>query len=56
MAWHDHGHDNNPKLPRYEDTRKSSGFNFRMNELQAAVGLAQISKFDKIFETHQKIK
>ena len=36
LAWHDHGHDNNPKLPRYEDTRKSSGFNFRMNELQAA--------------------
>ena len=56
LAWHDHGHDNNPKLPRYEDTRKSSGFNFRMNELQAAVGLAQISKFDKIFETHQKNK
>ena len=21
-AWHDHGHENNPKYPRWEDTRK----------------------------------
>ena len=26
-AWHDHGHENNPRVPRWEDTRKSSGFN-----------------------------
>ncbi len=56
LAWHDHGHENNPKFPRYEDTRKSSGFNFRMSELQAAVGLAQLKKFNKIFQTHQKNK
>jgi 8-amino-3,8-dideoxy-alpha-D-manno-octulosonate transaminase len=43
-AWHDHGHENNPTVPRWEDTRRSSGFNFRMSELQAAVGLAQLAK------------
>ena len=55
-AWHDHGHDNNPKVPRWEDTRSSSGFNFRMNELQGAVGIAQLKKFDKIFKTHKRNK
>ena len=47
-AWHDHGHENNPKVPRWEDTRKSSGFNFRMMELQAAVGIAQLKKLSYI--------
>ncbi|MDB9812351.1 DegT/DnrJ/EryC1/StrS family aminotransferase [Candidatus Pelagibacter sp.] len=55
-AWHDHGHENNPKVPRWEDTRKSSGFNFRMSELQGAVGLAQLEKFDDIFKSHKKNK
>ena len=45
-AWHDHGHENNPRVPRWEDTRKSSGFNYRMSELQGAVGLAQLKKLD----------
>ena len=58
-AWHDHGHENNPKVPRWEDTRKSSGFNFRMTEMQAAVGLAQLRKLDLIVkkqrENHDKI-
>lgn len=43
-AWHDHGHENNPAVPRWEDTRASSGFNYRMMELQGAVGLAQLKK------------
>ena len=47
-AWHDHGHENNPKFPRWEDTRKSSGFNFRMTEMQGAVGLAQLKKLNYI--------
>ena len=53
-AWHDHGHENNPKVPRWEDTRKKSGFNFRMNELQACVGLAQLKKLEKILLNHRK--
>jgi len=55
-AWHDHGHENNPRVPRWEDTRKSSGFNFRMSELQGAVGLAQLKKFNGIFDRHKKNK
>lgn len=47
-AWHDHGHENNPDLPRWEDSRSSSGFNFRMSELQGAVGIAQLRKLDQI--------
>jgi 8-amino-3,8-dideoxy-alpha-D-manno-octulosonate transaminase len=47
-AWHDHGHENNPSVPRWEDTRSSSGFNFRMMELQGAVGLAQLRKLDEV--------
>lgn len=52
-AYHDHGHENNPNLPRWEDSRSSSGFNYRMSELQAAVGLAQLEKLDLIIR-HQK--
>ena len=44
FAWHDHGHENNPTVPRWEDTRASSGFNYRMMELQGAVGVAQVKK------------
>ena len=47
-AWHDHGHENNPSVPRWEDTRTSSGFNYRMMELQGAVGLAQLRKLPSI--------
>jgi 8-amino-3,8-dideoxy-alpha-D-manno-octulosonate transaminase len=43
-AWHDHGHENNPAVPRWEDTRSGSGFNYRMMELQGAIGLAQLRK------------
>ena len=47
-AWHDHGHENNPTVPRWEDTRSGSGFNYRMTELQGAVGLAQLRKLPDI--------
>ncbi len=47
-AWHDHGHENNPAVPRWEDTRSGSGFNFRMMELQGAVGLAQLRKLSDV--------
>ncbi len=55
-AWHDHGHENNPKLPRWEDSRSSSGFNFRMSELQAAVGLAQLKKLQTVVDAQRKNK
>ena len=54
-AWHDHGHENNPHVPRWEDTRKSSGFNFRMMELQGALGIAQLSRLEGIIRDQRKI-
>ncbi len=45
-AYHDHGHEYNPLVPRGEDTRSSSGFNFRMMELQGAIGLVQLRKLE----------
>jgi len=53
-AWHDHGHENNPAVPRWEDTRASSGFNFRMMELQGAVGLAQLRKLPDIVTAQRR--
>jgi 8-amino-3,8-dideoxy-alpha-D-manno-octulosonate transaminase len=53
-AWHDHGHENNPDLPRWEDSRSSSGFNYRMNEIQGAIGLAQLKKLDYVVAEQRK--
>jgi len=55
-AWHDHGHENNPAVPRWEDTRASSGFNYRMMELQGAVGLAQLKKLPLVVAAQRKNK
>lgn len=53
-AWHDHGHENNPNLPRWEDSRSGTGFNYRMMELQGAVGIAQLKKLKKIIEIQRE--
>lgn len=52
--YHDHGHENNPNFPRWEDTRSSAGFNFRISELQSAVGLAQLRKLDDIVKLQRE--
>ncbi len=52
--YHDHGHQLNPKFPRGMDTVKKTGFNYRMSELQAAVGLAQIKKINFILKENKK--
>lgn len=54
-AWHDHGHENNPEVPRWEDTRSSSGFNYRMSELQGAVGISQLKKLDFIVSSQRRV-
>jgi len=46
--YHDHGHDHNPNVGRGDEGRSFLGFNFRMNEFQGAVGLAQLRKLDYI--------
>jgi 8-amino-3,8-dideoxy-alpha-D-manno-octulosonate transaminase len=54
--YHDHGHELNPAVPRGEDTRSISGFNFKMTDLQAAIGLAQLKKLDMIISLQRKNK
>ncbi|MCW7460320.1 DegT/DnrJ/EryC1/StrS family aminotransferase [Leptospira bandrabouensis] len=50
--YHDHGHEYNAKFPRGRDTHRIRGFNYRMSELQAAIGLAQLKKLDFIVSTN----
>jgi len=54
--YHDHGHESNPAVPRGRDTRTLAGMNFRMTELQAAVGLAQLKKLDTIVSLNRRNK
>ena len=48
--YHDHGHENNPSLPRGRDSRTIFGFNYRMTEMQAAVGKVQLDKLNYIIQ------
>jgi len=52
----DHGHELNPNFPRGEDTRSRSGFNYKMMELQGAIGLAQLKKLDYVIERQRENK
>jgi len=49
----DHGHENNPNFPRGEDTRSFPGFNYRMMELQGAIGIEQLKKLPRSLEVHR---
>ncbi len=51
--YHDHGHENNPKFPRGKDTKTIYGFNYRMTEMQAAVGKVQLSKLKYILNCNK---
>lgn len=55
-ALHDHGHEYNPNFPRGKDTRSAPGFNYRMTEIQAAIGLAQLKKLDFIIQKQRENK
>ena len=52
--YHDHGHENNKRLPRGMDTRSIYGFNYRITEMQAVIGKVQLSKLDKIINMQKK--
>jgi 8-amino-3,8-dideoxy-alpha-D-manno-octulosonate transaminase len=55
--YHDHGHDHDPTVGnRGLEGRTILGFNFRMNEFQGAVGLAQLRKLDYIVGEQRKNK
>lgn len=52
---HDHGHAYSDRN-RAIDPGVRPGFNFRMSELQAAVGVAQLSKFEDLIATQRSNK
>ncbi len=52
--YHDHGHELNPKFSRGMDTVSNPGFNYRMTELQGAVGIAQLKKLNLILSENKK--
>jgi 8-amino-3,8-dideoxy-alpha-D-manno-octulosonate transaminase len=54
--YHDHGHDHNPNVSRAMEGRTILGFNYRMNELQGALGLAQLRKLDDLIGKQKKNK
>ncbi|MBW1635435.1 MAG: DegT/DnrJ/EryC1/StrS family aminotransferase [Deltaproteobacteria bacterium] len=55
--YHDHGHDHkvNP-AGRGGEGRRFIGFNYRMMELQGAIGIAQLAKLDSMVAAQQKNK
>lgn len=55
-AVHDHGHEYNPSVPRGRDTRTIPGFNYRMSEIEAVVGLVQLGKVDRVLEAQRRNK
>ena len=52
--YRDHGHENNPNLPRGRDRRIMPGFNYRMTELQGAIGKVQLSKLNFMIMENKK--
>ncbi|MFC1744009.1 DegT/DnrJ/EryC1/StrS family aminotransferase, partial [Candidatus Riflebacteria bacterium] len=56
LAFHDHGHEYNPSVGRADDTRHAYGFNFRMTELQGALGLVQLKKVKNMIAIQRENK
>lgn len=55
--YHDHGHDHVPNPgARGGEGRSFIGFNFRMMELQGAIGIAQLAKLDDMIVRQKKHK
>ena len=53
--YHDHGHKNKKNTPRYKDGRNHPGFNYRMSEIQGAIGIEQLKKLNKIIRYQVKL-
>ena len=52
--YHDHGHEHNPEVPRGEDSHSITGFNFRMNEIQGAIGKVQLARLDQVLAAQRR--
>lgn len=55
-SYHDHGHEYATDISRGEEGAIGFGFNFRMTELQGAIGIVQLSKLEHIISTQRKNK
>jgi len=53
--YHDHGHDHKP-VGRGNESRRFIGFNYRMMELQGALGLTQLAKLPAMVQRQQRNK
>lgn len=54
--YHDHGHPHLAGVGRGEEPRMRKGFNFRMNEIQGAIGLAQLKKIEDVISRQRANK
>ncbi|WP_300522801.1 DegT/DnrJ/EryC1/StrS family aminotransferase [Aminiphilus sp.] len=52
--YHDHGHKHDKTIDRGAEKKACLGFNFRMSEIQGALGLVQLSKLDSAVEALRK--
>jgi 8-amino-3,8-dideoxy-alpha-D-manno-octulosonate transaminase len=52
--YHDHGHEHNPEVPRGEDSHSITGFNFRMNEIQGAIGKVQLARLEEVLAAQRR--
>lgn len=53
--FHDHGHDHAP-VGRSNEGRRFAGLNYRMNELEGGLGLAQLKKLDQMLDAQRENK
>lgn len=54
--YHDHGHPHLSGVGRGDEKKMRDGFNFRMNEIQGAIGLAQLKKLPEIIKRQKENK
>ena len=52
--YHDHGHKNIKNLARGNDKVSIAGFNYRMTELQGAIGKVQLKKLNNLLADNEK--
>jgi len=55
-AMRDHGHENKKNIHRGLDKAVEVGFNYRMTEMQAAIGIVQLKKINRILSLKKKNK
>lgn len=55
-AYHDHGHEYSTTVGRGAEGALMTGFNYRMTELQGAIGLVQLGKLDMILAAQRENK